>query len=448
MDRATDGLQSNGIGGLPPGFDLTAGTPLDRATAIAAISQADDLLEQNEAQAALALYSRATAIADRDVVAAACYGVGNALYRLDREVEARDAWLRATTFGETPVTYRAWRQVAAARVREGDIRGAVEAYHQCERRAPHQDRAEIASRLGWLNKEAGNTGAANRYFARSRGQTLPPFMAYLIIAVTVVTSLSAMSGAIVQGYLNPASLEGQLGLHPLFVAHGEFYRLLSVTLVHDPTSLLHLLFNMYALWFAGQLVERMYGSWTMAAMYAVCGIAASAASYAFGPLGWSVGASGAIFGLFGVILVATRFHHAILDAQSRSIAGQIGILIVINLAIGFSGVLNVDNYAHVGGLIAGMWLGLVLPPSQVQTLASAWQAPRGVRSPAQTLALRVIGVGALVAVVVGIVAYGTVTWQGNPLYQQYWAQPAAAPAGQVAPVGPATAPAIVLVDAR
>ena len=205
---------------------------------------------------------------------------------------------------------------------------------------------------------------------------------------------------------------------------------------------------MYALWFAGQLVERMYGSWTMAAMYAVCGIAASAASYAFGPLGWSVGASGAIFGLFGVILVATRFHHAILDAQSRSIAGQIGILIVINLAIGFSGVLNVDNYAHVGGLIAGMWLGLVLPPSQVQTLASAWQAPRGVRSPTQTLALRVIGVGALVAVVVGIVAYGTVTWQGNPLYQQYWAQPAAAPAGQVAPVGPATAPAIVLVDAR
>jgi len=102
----------------------------------------------------------------------------------------------------------------------------------------------------------------------------------------------------------------------------------------------------------------------------------------------------------------------------------------------------------VGGLIAGLWLGFVLPPTQVQTLASAWQAPRGVRSPAQTLALRVIGVGALVAVVVGIVAYGTVTWQGNPLYQQYWAQPAAAPAGQVAPVGPATAPAIVLVDAR
>jgi len=47
-------------------------------------------------------------------------------------------------------------------------------------------------------------------------------MTYLIIVVTAVTSLTAMSGAIVQGYLNPASLEGQLGLHPLFVAHGEY----------------------------------------------------------------------------------------------------------------------------------------------------------------------------------------------------------------------------------
>jgi len=164
--------------------------------------------------------------------------------------------------------------------------------------------------------------------------------------------------------------------------------------------------------------------------------------------GWSVGASGAIFGLFGVILISTRFHHAILDAQSRSIAGQIGLLIVINLAIGFSGVLNVDNYAHVGGLIAGMWLGVVLPPSRVQTLASAWQAPRVVRSPAQALTLRVIGVAALVAVVGGIIAYGTVTWQANNLYQQYWAAPAAAPAVRVVALEWAPGPAIELIDAR
>jgi rhomboid protease GluP len=444
MDRATNGLRIDGSTNLPPGFDPTAQTPIDRVTAIAAISQADDLMEQSEPEYALTLYSRATANPDRDVAAAAYYGLGNALYRLDREVDARQSWERATSFGETPVTYRAMRQVAAARVREGDLRGALDAYRQCERRAPREDRAEIASRLGWLNKEVGNSGEANKYFARSRGDVLAPFMTYLIIAITVVTSLSAMSGALTRfGYIDPNSLEGQLAMHPLLVAHGEYYRLLSVTLVHDPSDILHLLFNMYALWYAGQLVERMYGSWVTLFLYVVCGIAASATSYAFGPGGWSVGASGAVFGLFGVIVVATRFHHAILDAQSRGLAGQIVFLIVINLAIGFSGLFNVDNFAHVGGLIAGLWLGFVLPPIQVQTLASAWQGRRGDRSPAQTTALRLAGVMALVVVVAGVAAYGTSNWQATQDYQQQF--PQGATSGHVLAANFAPSPTIDLV---
>jgi rhomboid protease GluP len=340
------------------------------------------------------------------------------------------------------------RQVAAARVREGDLRGALEAYRQCERRAPREDRAEIASRLGWLNKEVGNPGAANKYFARSRGDAMAPFMTYLIIAITVVASWSALSGALSRfGSIDPSSLEGQLALHPLLVAHGEYYRLLTVTLVHDPTNmtnfLMHLGFNMYALWFAGQIVERMYGSWVMFLLYAVCGIAASATSYAFGPGGWSVGASGAIFGMFGVILVATRYHHAILDAQSRAIASQIGILIVLNLVIGFSGLFGIDNYAHVGGLIAGLWLGFVLPPTQVQTLASAWQGSRGERSPAQTRALRLAGVVALVVVVAGVTAYGTSEWQATQDYKSQFPQGSAS--NRVIASAPGAAPAVDLV---
>ena len=447
MDRAVNGLRPEGSPGLPPGFDLEGETPLDRTTAIAVLSQADDLMEQSEPEYALAFYSRATSAPDHDVSAAGYYGRGNALYRLDHESEALDAWEHATALGETPVAYRAWRQVAAARVRAGDLPGALDAYRQCEKRAPQQDRAEIASRLGWLNKETGNVGAANKYFARSRGDRLPPFMTYLIIAVTAVTSLSAMSGALTRmGFIDPSSLEGRLALHSLLVAHGEFYRLLSVTLVHDPSDLLHLLFNMYALWYAGQLVERMYGSWAMFLLYAICGIAASAASYALGPGGWSVGASGAIFGLFGVILVGTRIHHAILDAQSRAIASQIGILIVLNLVIGFSGFFNVDNYAHVGGLVAGMWLGFVLPPIQVQTLASAWQAPRDAGSRVRTIALRLVGVAALAAVVAGVVVYGTARWQGDPSYKFEFptgATPAAHVIAAASPAHPAIGPAIV-----
>jgi membrane associated rhomboid family serine protease len=438
MDRATNGLRIEGPTGLPPGFDPTAQTPLDRATAIAAISAADDLMEVSEQEQALALYSRATWISDRDVSAAGFYGVGNALYRLDRETEAREAWERATSLGETPVAYRAWRQVAAARVREGDLRGALDAYRQCEKRAPRDDRAEIASRLGWLNKETGNTGAAQRYFARSRGDSLPPFMTYLIMAVTVVTSLAAMWG--------DGSLESQLALQPLFVAHGDYYRLLSVTLVHDPTNILHLAFNMYALWFAGQLVERMYGSWLLLVLYAVCGVAGSAASFTFGlpANGWGVGASGAIFGLFGIVLVATRFHHAVLDAQSRAVASQVGFLIVLNLVIGLTGILSVDNFAHVGGLLAGLWLAVILPPGQVQTLASVWQAPRAARSPAQGLVLRIVGVLALVTVVGGVIAYGTAKWQQDPLYRYIYGS-ASVPVARVIAAQPAPAAAELAV---
>ncbi|MGA3056808.1 MAG: rhomboid family intramembrane serine protease [Candidatus Limnocylindrales bacterium] len=411
MDSTTRGLGPEGSAPLPPGFDPSTTTPLDRAAAIAALSHADGLMEQSEPELALTVYSRAAEMPDRDVSAAGYYGMGNALYRLDRESEARQAWERATSFDETPVAYRAWRQVAAARVREGDMPGALDAYRQCEKRAPREDRAEIASRLGWLNKETGNAGAATRYFARSRGDALPPFMTYLIIAVTVVASWTALSD-------NTSSLGGQLELDKLAIAHGELYRLLSVTLVHG--SLIHLALNMYALWFAGQLVERMYGSSLLLAFYLICAAAGSVASYAFGPIVPSVGASGAIFGLFGVVLVATRLHHAVLDQQSRMIASQIGVLIALNLAIGFSGLLNVDNYCHVGGLVAGLWLALVIAPAQVPTLASLWQGRRGGGGRARAIAVRVLGVGALLAVLGVGVAVGTSRWQADPVYHYFY----------------------------
>jgi rhomboid protease GluP len=409
MDRASEGLRFEDSPTLPTGFDPSAMGPLDRSTAIALIRQADGLMEESEPDQALALYGRTTGMADRDIAAAGLFGVGNALYRLDRDNEALDAWERVTAMGETPATYRAWRQVAAARVRAKDLEGALDAYRQCERRAPAADKALIASRLGWLSKETGNTRAAGRYFARSRGDALPPFMTYLMIAVTVVTSLVAMEGVSVIGGLTYAGgpLLYQLELDKVLVAHGEIYRLLSVVLVHDPSNIFHLLFNMYALWYAGQLVERMYGARLMIFFYVLSGIAASVASYVFGDSTAAVGASGAIFGLFGIVLVATRYHHAVLDVQSRAVASQVGVLIALNLVLGFLGVFgNVDNSAHVGGLIAGAWLGLLMPPGQVPTLASLWQSAAG-QSRLEKLGLPALGVAALVAVLVAGFFLGT-----------------------------------------
>ena len=420
MDRASEGLRFEGSTALPPGFDPSVSGPLDRPTAIALIRRADELMEASEPEHALALYSRTIGASDKDISAAALYGMGNALYRLDRDSEALGIWERVTTLGETPATYRAWRQVAAARVRGGDLSGALGAYRQCERRAPASDKAEIASRLGWLSKETGNKRAAGRYFARSRGDTTPFFMTYLMIAVTVVVSLVAMGGP----------LELQLQLDKILVAHGEIYRLLSVVLVHDPNDIFHLLFNMYALWYAGQIVERMYGARLLLFFYVLGGIAASISSYVFGDSVAAVGASGAIFALFGVVLVSTRYHHAVLDQQMRAIASQVGLLILLNLVLGFAGVFgNVDNSAHVGGLLAGLWLGVVIPPGRVPTLASLWHTPGGGdRSRLEQLGLPLLGVVALVAVLVAGYAVGTGKWQ-SAVYQYRTSQvPSATPA--------------------
>jgi membrane associated rhomboid family serine protease len=444
MDERGDTIDSTVSGQPAYGAAQPAGAggqiapPPDRGTAIAMLAHADELLESSEPEQALAFYTTAANWPDRDVAAAASFGAGNALYRLDREVDARGAWERATSFGETPVAYRAWRQVAAALVREGDLRAALGAYRECEKRAPRADRAEIASRLGWLNKEAGNTGAASRYFARSRGDTLPSFMTYLIIAATVVTSLVAMTNghATNQSPLG-GPLEQSLGLDKFAVAHGELYRMLSVVLVHDPSNILHLLFNMYALWFAGQVVERMYGSVATLVFYVLAGIAGSVGSLLFGDAAYGVGASGAIFGLFGVVLVATRVHHAILDAESRAIASQIGILILLNLVIGFSGALNVDNFAHLGGLGAGAWLGLVFRPGRVATMGSMWQSPRATPSRARTIAIRLGGTALLLAVLGAGTVAGMSRWQSEPYYHYRYGT-AAQPAVNVVAAAPAS----------
>jgi rhomboid protease GluP len=279
------------------------------------------------------------------------------------------------------------------------------AYREADRRAPAQDRPEIASRLGWLLKETGESRAAGRQFARARGNVGVP-LTWVIIAITVIVSIAAWSST------RNFDLYAALELDKHAVAMGEYWRLITVTLVHAPPDFgyLHLGFNMYALYLSGPLVERLYGRPLMGAFYVLCGIGASIASFVFGSDVPSVGASGAIFGLFGVILAATRVHHPMLDRQGRALAGQLGTLILINLVFGFALSGSVDNFAHIGGLLSGMWLGYLIPPGATATLGSMFvrQGGGGVAQVATDdrarVALRVLGVAALVLLfVVGII---------------------------------------------
>jgi membrane associated rhomboid family serine protease len=373
----------------------TSQGPLPGPVAQALIDRGRQRLDEGEPMEALNDFRRVLGNDDATITAAGWLGVGDSLYRLDAESDALAAWETVVKLPPTPSGYRAWRSIAGARVREGDLAAATTAYRQADRLAPPEDKAEIASRLGWLAKESGNTRAAGRYFARSRGSGLPIGLALAVLAVTVVVSLAAI--------LQPGDdLYQLLWLDRADVLHGQLYRLLTVTLLH--ADYLHLGFNMYALYLIGPIVESIWGSKLFAAFYLLTAVAASTASFVFNA-GPAVGASGAIFGLIGVLVAGTRAHHPMLDRRARSIVPQLVPLIFINLAFGFFAGGAIDNSAHIGGLLAGLWLGFVVPPGRVPTLRSAWQHPGGQpasRSPLLILA----GVILLVAVVAGGLAVG------------------------------------------
>ena len=127
------------------------------------------------------------------------------------------------------------------------------------------------------------------------------------------------------------------------VANGEWYRLLTVALLH--ASWIHIGFNMYALWVLGPPIESAFGRSRFFTIYLASLLGGSTASLLFNsPQIAAIGASGAIFGLFGATIVANK-------RLGRPVNG-VYVIIAINLAFGFI-VPNVDWHAHLGGLVLG-----------------------------------------------------------------------------------------------
>lgn len=397
----------------PTTSDPGVAGPLDRATAQALLARADVFLAASEFDAARAHYARLVGFPDPAITGAALLGTGEALFRLDDEAAALWSWEQVTRLPENPSAYAAWRQVAAARVRAGSLRAAFEAYKEAERRAPAQDRAEIASRLGWLSKELGDARGAGRYFSRSRGRERTPIASYAILGITVVVSFLAMQP-------EGSDLLRLLWLDKQGLANGEWWRLLSPVLVHG--SILHLAFNMYFLYLVGPLVEQVYGSARFLLLYLLTAATASLASYLFGGPGPSVGASGALFGLCGVLLVGRALHRPVLQGQQRAMMSQIGFLVVINLVLGFGlntfgG--NVDNFAHLGGLAGGLWLGLLIPPTGARELPLLGRRPGGSMPGSRTSQVDAVGAtgnggaaGASVVSASGGLGLSLVRWAG------------------------------------
>jgi rhomboid protease GluP len=146
------------------------------------------------------------------------------------------------------------------------------------------------------------------------------------------------------------------------VTQGAWWRLMTAVFLHG--GILHLASNMFALVMIGSVTERLFGSTAFTVVYAIAGLGGAVASEWWHPVSVSVGASGAIFGLYGTLLAFLLLRHTTLPrAVVRSLGSGAAVVVLYNIGFGFSQPL-IDNAAHLGGLISGFFAGLALTGSR------------------------------------------------------------------------------------
>ncbi len=193
----------------------------------------------------------------------------------------------------------------------------------------------------------------------------------LMFLLTSLVGNSQGEGAYLQTLINFGAK-----VNILIDSEGEYWRFVAPVFLHG--GIVHLLMNMYGLWVLGPYVERLYGSAKFVFFWIVTGIGGVVASYlsvqpemaADGGIvarflfktgdAVSVGASGALFGLIGVLFVfGIKFRHELPEGFKRAFGTGMLPTILINIFIGYA-IPVIDNAAHLGGLVTGALLALVI----------------------------------------------------------------------------------------
>lgn len=138
---------------------------------------------------------------------------------------------------------------------------------------------------------------------------------------------------------------------------GQYWRLITAMFLHF--GIIHLAGNMWCLWSLGQLTEKLLGSISVLALYLLTGIGASLLSLSWDPMRVSAGASGAIFGIAGALISVLYFGQLGLQPEGRrKLLGYVGRFAFLNLIFGLQA--HIDNMAHFGGLVTGLFTGFFL----------------------------------------------------------------------------------------
>jgi rhomboid protease GluP len=181
---------------------------------------------------------------------------------------------------------------------------------------------------------------------------------FLMFAVSLVSSIQAGAGLSLTGGIDYQILNRLGAVNPPAIFYGQqWFRLVTAMFLH--ASILHIGFNMWVLWDVGPVIEEIYGSARYLFIYTIAGIAGFVLSLLHDT--FTVGASGAIMGLIGVMLAITTIRGgAAMQAQRNRLI----FFIVIIFAQGLYRDLHVDNWAHFGGLAAGFALGRIFADRQ------------------------------------------------------------------------------------
>jgi len=145
------------------------------------------------------------------------------------------------------------------------------------------------------------------------------------------------------------------------VMAGQYWRLFTSMFLHDPSNILHLALNMLSLFFVGRFVEILFGKWRYIVIYLLSGLCGNILYLFLAPTGASLGASGAIFGIFGALGV---FYLMNRRALGPGMISNWVLWLSLNLVLGFVPGSNIDIWGHIGGLVSGMIIAFLLIPRQ------------------------------------------------------------------------------------
>jgi len=180
-----------------------------------------------------------------------------------------------------------------------------------------------------------------------------PYVTYSLIGICVVMYLLQVS----TGYFFNIDITSLLDKNNSLIVQGQLWRLVTPIFLHG--SILHIAFNMYALFYFGRMIERYYGRLRYLGLFLLSGFAGNVISFMFSPY-QSLGSSTSIFGLLGAVGVLIYQNRQIFGPVARQALSQVVIIAVINLSIGLTPGSAIDNWGHIGGLVGGTlfaWFG-------------------------------------------------------------------------------------------